>query len=259
MMPMPQVSIVTSVYNGELYLKECIESMLNQTFHDFEYIILNNGSTDGTTRILQQYTDPRLRIIHQENLGISRSLNKGIELSNSDMIARLDADDYSFPQRLEKQITFMEKHPDVVLCGSRILELTGEKLSEQRVAFVESDQAIKKSMSLFNPFAHSAVIFRKNIFFKAGGYNCQLKYGQDYDLWLRMLSFGEARILKEELGVARIFEESESHRNPRKQKLEGLKVRWEAFKKFGGNPRKILYCFFKTIVGLISPSKTYLK
>jgi hypothetical protein len=174
------------------------------------------------------------------------------------LIARLDADDYALPQRLEKQIAFMGKYPDVILCGSRILELIGEKLSEQRIAFVESDQAIKKSMSLFNPFAHSAVIFRKNIFFKAGGYNCQLKYCQDYDLWLRMLSFGEARILKEELGVARILEESESHRNPRKQKLEGLKVRWEAFKKFGGNPRKILYCFFKTIVGLISPSKTYL-
>jgi glycosyltransferase involved in cell wall biosynthesis len=246
------------VYNGEVYVEECIDSILNQTFQDFEYIILNNGSTDRTAEILNSYTDSRIHIIHQENLGISRSLNKGINLSKSALIARLDADDYALPQRLEKQIAFMGKYPDVILCGSRILELIGEKLSEQRIAFVESDQAIKKSMSLFNPFAHSAVIFRKNIFFKAGGYNCQLKYCQDYDLWLRMLSFGEARILKEELGVARILEESESHRNPRKQKLEGLKVRWEAFKKFGGNPRKILYCFFKTIVGLISPSKTYL-
>jgi len=255
---MPRVSVVTSVYNGEEYLEECIDSILNQTFQDFEYIILNNGSTDRTAEILNSYTDSRIHIINQENLGISRSLNKGINLSKSALIARLDADDYALPQRLEKQIAFMGKYPDVILCGSRILELIGEKLSEQRIAFVESDQAIKKSMSLFNPFAHSAVIFRKNIFFKAGGYNCQLKYCQDYDLWLRMLSFGEARILKEELGVARILEESESHRNPRKQKLEGLKVRWEAFKKFGGNPRKILYCFFKTIVGLISPSKTYL-
>ena len=255
---MPRVSVVTSVYNGEVYLEECIDSILNQTFQDFEYIILNNGSTDRTAEILNSYTDSRIHIINQENLGISRSLNKGINLSKSELIARLDADDYALPQRLEKQIAFMGKYPDVILCGSRILELIGEKLSEQRIAFVESDQAIKKSMSLFNPFAHSAVIFRKNIFFKAGGYNCQFKYGQDYDLWLRMLSFGEARILKEELGVVRIFEESESHRNPRKQKHEGLKVRWEAFKKFGGNPRKILYCFFKTIVGLISPSKTYL-
>ena len=109
---MPQVSVVTSVYNGEEYLEECVDSILNQTFQNFEYIILNNGSTDGTARILQRYTDPRLRIIHQENLGISKSLNKGINLSNSDLIARLDADDFSSPQRLEKQVTFMEKHPD---------------------------------------------------------------------------------------------------------------------------------------------------
>ena len=74
MMPIPQVSVVTSVYNGEEYLEECVDSILNQTFQNFEYIILNNGSTDGTARILQRYTDPRHRIIHQENLGISRSL-----------------------------------------------------------------------------------------------------------------------------------------------------------------------------------------
>ena len=255
---MPRVSVVTSVYNGELYLKECIESILNQTFRDFEYIILNNGSTDNTSEILKLYTDPRLRVIHQENLGISRSLNKGIDLSSSDLIARLDADDYSLPQRLAKQIDFMEKHPDVVLCGSRWLELINEKLLDQRVAFVQTNQAIKKTMSLFNPFAHSAVIFRKKIFCKTGGYDCQLKYGQDYDLWLRMLNFGEAYILKEKLGVARIFEESESHKNSRKQKLEGLRIRWKAFQKFGGNPRKVLSYFLKTLVGLILPSKSYL-
>ena len=107
--PMPQVSVVTSVYNGEEYLEECVDSVLNQTFQDFEYITLNNGSTDNTAKILQRYTDPRLRIIHQENLGIPRSLNKGIDISSSDLIARLDADDYSMPQMLEQQITFMEK------------------------------------------------------------------------------------------------------------------------------------------------------
>ena len=255
---MPRISVVTSVYNGEAYLEECIDSILSQTFQNFEYIILNNGSTDRTAEILERYTDPRLRIIHQENLGISRSLNKGIELSNSDMIARLDADDYSVPQRLEKQIAFMEKHPDIVLCGSRWLELTSGKLSEQRVAFIETDQAIRKSMSLFNPFSHSAVMFRKKTFFKTGGYNCQFKYGQDYDLWLRMLSFGKAWILKEELGVTRTYEQSESYRNARKQKLEGLRVRWNAFRKFGGNPREVLYHYLKSLVGLILPSKTHL-
>jgi len=254
-MPIPQVSVVTSVYNGEEYLEECVDSILNQTFQDFEYIILNNGSTDGTARILQRYTDPRLRIIHQENLGISKSLNKGINLSNSDLIARLDADDFSSPKRLEKQVTFMEKHPDIVLCGSRWLELVGEKLFKQIVAFVETDQAIKKSMSLFNPFSHSAVIFRKKTFITAGGYSERFKYSQDYELWLRMLAFGKTLILKEELAVVRMSEQSESHKNARKQKLEALQIRWNAFQQFGGNPGQALYYFFKTLMGLISPSK----
>ena len=252
---MPQVSVVTSVYNGEEYLEECVDSILNQTFQNFEYIILNNGSTDGTASILQRYTDPRLRIIHQENLGISKSLNKGINLSNSELIARLDADDFSSPQRLEKQVTFMEKHPDIVLCGSRWLELVGEKLIKQIVAFVDTDQAIKKSMSLFNPFSHSVVIFRKKTFITAGGYSERFKYSQDYELWLRMLAFGKTLILKEELAVVRMSEQSESHKNARKQKLEALQIRWNAFQQFGGNPGQALYYFFKTLTGLISPSK----
>ena len=81
----PLVSIITSVYNGEAYLKECVDSILNQTLQNFEFIVLNNGSTDHSLEILQQYTDPRLKVINQENLGLSRSLNKGIQLSQSDL------------------------------------------------------------------------------------------------------------------------------------------------------------------------------
>ena len=255
---MPRVSVITSVHNGELYLEKCIESILNQTFQDFEYIILNNGSTDHTHEILKKYTDPRLRIIHQEDLGLSRSLNKGVDLSNSDLIARLDVDDYSVPQRLDRQVTFMKQNPKVVLCGSRFQELLDEESFTQRVRFIETDEAIRKALCLFNPFAHSTVIFRKKIFPRAGGYNCQLKYGQDYDLWLRMLGFGEAVILKEELVIVTISKESESNRNSRKSKLEGLRIRWDAFRKFGGNPREALYYFLKSLTGLISPSESHL-
>ena len=141
---MPRVSIITSVYNGESYLEECIESILNQTFVDFEYIILNNGSTDRTAKILNLYNDPRLRVIHQENLGISASLNQGVKLSRCDLIARLDADDYSLPQRLEKQTIFMEQHPRVVVCGSRFKEFFGEKIFTQKVHFIEKKSSHKK-------------------------------------------------------------------------------------------------------------------
>ena len=95
---MPQVSVVTSVYNGEAFLEECVNSILNQTFKDFEYIILNNGSTDRTPEILKNYSDPRLRIINQKNLGVPKSLNKGISLCRADLMSHLDADDYVHPQ-----------------------------------------------------------------------------------------------------------------------------------------------------------------
>ena len=255
---MPKVSVVTSVHNGEVYLEECVNSILNQTFKNFEYIILNNGSTDRTPEILNQYNDPRLRIIHQENLGISRSLNKGINLSNSDLIARLDADDYSFPQRLETQIIFMEQHPEIVLCGSSFKELLRKNFFTQKVTLIEKDEDIRKIVSCFNPFSHSTVMFRKKEFIESGSYNQKFKYSQDYELWVRMLNFGQAWILKEALSVVRLSEQSLGNKNRRKQKLEGLQIRWSAFKQFGGNPGKTLYYYLKSLGGLIFPSKDHL-
>tara|TARA_B100000315_G_scaffold253164_1_gene291408 strand:- start:3803 stop:4606 length:804 start_codon:yes stop_codon:yes gene_type:complete len=256
---MPRVSVVTSIYNGEAHLEECINSILNQSFQDFEYIILDNGSTDRTPEILHRYTDSRLRIIHQENLGISRSLNKGIGQANSELIARLDADDYSLPNRLEKQVAFMEQYPEIVFCGSRFMELIGTQFFTQKVRFVEKDEDIRKIISCYNPFSHSTIMIRKKIFAKSGGYNSKLEYSQDYDLWVRMLNFGEARILKEELGVARLTEQSTSNKNRRKQKIEVFQIRWNAFRQFGGNPGKVLSYFLKSLVGLIFPSKSHLR
>ena len=255
----PLVSVITSVHNGEAYLKECVDSILNQTLQDFEFIVLNNGSTDRSLEILQQYTDPRLRVINQENLGLSRSLNKGVQLSQSNLIARLDADDYSFPARLEQQVTFMNQHPDYSLCGSRFKELVGDDLYQQKVPFLESDEAIRKSFCHFNPFAHSSVMFRKKTFIETGGYNHRFKHSQDYDLWFRMLKLGKACILENELIVVRLSLQSASFQNSRRQKLEGLRIWWKAFHEFGGAPLKTLYYFLKTMAGLICPSKSNLR
>ena len=136
---MPQVSVVTSVYNGEAFLEECLNSILNQTFQDFEYIILNDGSNDRTSEILGQYTDPRLRIVHQENLGISKSMNKGVLLCRTDLIAHLDADDYVHSTWLEKHVDFMSKNKDVVFCSSRFQELSDGKFYPQSFPFIEKD------------------------------------------------------------------------------------------------------------------------
>ena len=114
-----------------LNLEDCINSVLNQTVKDFEYIILNNGSTDRTAEILAQYSDPRISIIHQENLGVVNSLNKGVSLCSSDLIARLDADDYVYPNWLEKHYEYLIQNPDIVVCSSQFEELKNGKLYPQ--------------------------------------------------------------------------------------------------------------------------------
>ena len=256
---MPQVSFVISVHNGENFLENCINSVLNQTFEDFECIILNNGSTDRTQEILEQYTDSRLKIICQENIGVSRSLNKGVHLAKGNLIARLDVDDISSADRLEKQVGFMIENPKIVLCGSRFRELIKDTSLPQKAAFIKMDKSIRKSMSLFNPFAHSTVMFRKKTFIDSGGYSEKYKNSLDYELWLRMLDIGEAHILDNELCSIRFTEQSFSYQNKRRQKIEGILIRWSAFKKLGGNPTEAFYYLTKSLVGLAFPSMNYFK
>ena len=217
---------------------------------NFEYIILNNGSVDGTAGILARYEDPRVRVVQQENLGISRCFEQGNSNGKSDLIIRLDADDVSDPNRLEKQIKFMNQHPEIVLCGSRFKVLLEKDYIDFPNHAPEENEAIRKSMSCFNPFAHSTVVF-----IKSGGYSAKFKFGQDYELWSRLLDFGEAYILKDELSTIRLSEQSTSSENSKAMRIEGLQIRWKAFRKFGGNPFEALSHFLKSLAGLIIPPK----
>jgi glycosyltransferase involved in cell wall biosynthesis len=232
---MPRVSVVTSVYNGEAYLEECVNSILSQTLKDFEYIILNNGSTDRTADILTKYTDPRIRIIHQKNLGVVNSLNKGVSLCRSDLIARLDADDYVHPHWLEKQYEHMNQNQDIVLCSSRFEELINGKLYPQSFPFIEKDLEIRKSLSFMNPIAHSFSIIRKSSVMKVGGYDPKLIIAHDYDLWIRLLEEGKGHNLSEALGVHRTHDASYSMKKERTMIKEAFQVQWKAYRKLGGS------------------------
>jgi glycosyltransferase involved in cell wall biosynthesis len=231
----PKVSVLTSVYNGENHIEDCIDSVLNQTFTDFEYVILNDGSTDQTRRILEKYTDPRLRIIHQENLGIPKSLNKGVSLCRSDLIAHLDADDYAQSHWLEKQLEFMEQNEDVAFCGSRAKELFNGRLYPTSYPFTEKDHKIRKNLCWLNSVPHSFVIFRKSLFLKAGGYDPDLAIAHDYDLWIRLLGEGKGHNLNENLGVFRIHRTSISTKKERTMIRETFTVQWRAYQKLGGS------------------------
>ena len=175
------------VYNGERYLKESIDSIINQTFTDFEFIIVDDGSTDKTSTILDSYTDPRIiKLKNPENLGMTDSLNRGLLISQGKFIARMDADDISLPERLAKQVSFMENNPQVGLCGTWI-QLINSDRSKSNILKLPTDDATLRCELLFDsPLAHPSVIFnRKHLFASRLAYNPSYQYCQDYDLWVR--------------------------------------------------------------------------
>jgi len=249
----PKVSIITAVYNGEKYLEKFTASILNQTFDNFEFIIVDDGSTDNTLRKLQQINDPRIRIIQQSNQGQTNALITGVEKAQGELIARIDADDYSLPNRLMRQVELMDTHPKIALCGSRFQELYDSNLAPQRVPFARTDAEIRKIISYFNPFAHSAVMFRRAAYFKTNGYSKSFLIGMDYDLWVRLMEIGEVHNIDEVLTVVRVHDESISMKQSRLKTLEGIKIRYNAYSKFGGNPLLTGFFFLKSTMALILP------
>jgi hypothetical protein len=183
---MPKVSVLMSVYNAERHVGEAIESILGQTFRDFEFAIFDDGSTDGTSEILRGFDDERIMLVeNDENIGLTRSLNRGLRLARGEYIVRLDADDVALPERLEKQVQFLDTHPDVGLLGCAVeyIDPQGRTLGFQRVYREELD----KLLAYHNWFHHSATAFRRECLDRVGSYREAFRYAQDYDLWLRIL------------------------------------------------------------------------
>jgi len=185
---MPKVTVLMAVYNGERYLREAIESVLSQTFADFEFLILNDGSTDSSAAIVRSYSDRRIRLIdNQRNVGLARSLNQGLELAQGTYVARQDADDISDPDRLARQVSFLETHADVALVGTWYQKIdAGGQVIGRRQPPCEHIE-ICWSLLFFCPFAHTAVMLRKDpVLEQVGFYNAALTYSMDYELWFRI-------------------------------------------------------------------------
>lgn len=218
-----------SVYNGADTLAKAIESVLSQSFTDFEFIIIDDGSTDRSPEIIASYVekDARIRVITQQNEGLTKALNRGLETCVAPLVARADADDHSLTERLEKQVQFMEEHPEVVLLGSGAHLLNVQGARYQSVSAPADDAAIRKAMRKRNIFFHSAMMMRTETVRKVGGYDPCFIRSQDYDLWLRLLDEGEGANLVEALieldqGPGRV-----SRKQARKQVTASIKVKWK--------------------------------
>jgi len=196
----PKVTVLMSVYNGEKFLRKAVDSILNQTYKNFEFLIINDFSTDSSRDIILSYRDPRIRLIdNQENIGLTRSLNKGLKLARGEYVARMDSDDISLPQRIEKQIEFLEQHPKVVLLGSWAEIIDQNEMIKDIWKYPTNHCFIAWKLLFGNCLVHSAVMYRKDCILDSGGYNELTTYAQDYELWIKLSSAGEIIQLPEVL------------------------------------------------------------
>jgi len=208
-----------SVYNGAERLVDTLSSILNQKGVDLEFIAVTDGSTDETLSILQRYAakDNRLRVIDQENRGLTRSLMRGCREARGEFIARQDAGDISLPGRLRKEFDFLVTHPDVVLvsCGTRFFDPRGECVHEVTQPEDEAREGLGRHTlaEIRGPSSHGGTMFRRRAYEKEGGYRSQFQVAQDLDLWTRLIEHGEHAALQEILYVAEMTPDAISSAN----------------------------------------------
>lgn len=183
---MPQLSVLMSVHNGARYLRESVASILEQTFSDFEFIIINDGSTDATADILASFRDNRLVLIQQERTGLTKALNTGLARARGVFIARIDADDIAQPERLRKQVAFLNEHPATVLAGSDAQGIDPDGNVIWETSLPVSSIQIKWRLLFYNCITHSSAMFRSREVRELGGYTPSVTFAQDYDLWLKI-------------------------------------------------------------------------
>jgi len=189
-MTQPEVSVIMSVYNGEKHLRNAINSILNQDFINFEFIIIDDGSTDRSLEIIQSIQDPRIRIIqNKRNIGLAASLNKGIKQAAGKYIARMDADDTSEIARLKEQVKFLNRHNDIYLVGTHtfLIDKNGRVFNTWKPATHHND--IVKTMQKGNSFCHGSVMLKREVSHTVGTYRENFRYAQDYDFWLRISEY----------------------------------------------------------------------
>jgi glycosyltransferase involved in cell wall biosynthesis len=230
---MSKLSIIMSVYNSECYVNKSVESILTQTFKNFEFIIINDGSTDKSLEILEYYArqDNRIKLINQENIGLVKSLNKGLKISQGNFIARMDADDISKPERFEKQIEYLKNHPNCVIVGCEVLQIDMDGAPICNMGIPLSHEEIDAGLLLGRggDIRHPAVMMRRDAVLKLGGYREQFKTAEDLDLFLRLAEQGKLANLSDILLEYRLHLGSVNFSKSEQQRQEVITVLEEAY------------------------------
>jgi len=217
-----------AAYNGENYIAGAIKSILNQSFRDFELIIVDDASTDGTWKVAKSYKSKDRRIVllkNEINIGSSRTMTIALRLSRGRYVAVMDNDDYSYPNRLKKQFDFLEKNTGVGVIGGSIKIISEDGTYVGKRKYHLQDSAIRKHIFRFSPFAHPSVMFRKSVLDKVGYYNTKYAPADDYELYFRIGAVSELANLPEVLVTYRAQTYSITNVSTKLMQLNTIKVR----------------------------------
>jgi glycosyltransferase involved in cell wall biosynthesis len=230
-MAMPKISVIMPVFNNASHLREAIESICGQTFSDFEFLIVNDGSTDGSGDIIDSYTaaDDRIRVFHQANQGMIASLNKAIAEARAPIIARMDGDDASAPERFTRQYGFLAEHQDygVVGCQCRFMNEKGETIS-RHIHYPTDHAAFLRAVEDRHPLMnHPAAMIRRDLLIDLGGYRPAFRHCEDYDLWLRLVERTKICSLPDVLNAYRFHDGQVSNRHYLMQQIRA-EIAYEA-------------------------------
>ncbi len=238
----PKISVVLCVFNAEKNIKLCVQSILDQIYSDFELLIVNDGSTDRTEKIIleMQKKDSRIFLRNIRNFGLTKALNVGLRYAKGEYIARMDADDFAFPKRFAKQVAFLEKNSKVGVVGTgyQVTDVKGKRRNP-KVNFWGKNEDIKRALPKYNPFFHASTMIRRSLLEKVAGYDEDFIYAQDYDLWFRLSKVTEFSNLNEVLMLR--YEDFETIRKESKQNWYAIKVRLKAIKEGNSKPFNIIY------------------
>lgn len=244
----PLVSVVMSVYNCEDYVAEAIESILNQTFTDFEFIIINDGSTDGTLKIVKGYKDPRIILISRENKGLVASLNEGISIAKGKYIARQDGDDISSPEKLQKQLELIESSSLVLVSTAFSIFTSDPSKPIAHHCLINDDVLLKRQLFVQNPFGHGAIMFSREAAIKANLYE-DIGPAEDYDLWVKLMEKGRFGFVEQECYSWRVNPEGITQKESIRQQECVKRIQKE---RLQGRPPDLTLHDVNAILGKIS-------
>ena len=232
----PRVTVLMPVKDAEPYLAEAVDSILAQTFRDFRLLAIDDGSTDGSAATLERYArdDQRVQVVRNErNEGLARTLAKGVELAQTELVARMDPDDVAVPERLERQVRYLADHPEVDVLGTWATDIDekGNALRPRRAPLDHG--AIVSALIFANPMIHPTVMFRRVVVLRAGSYDTSVRVAEDYNLWFRCVAAG-ARFAN--LGESLLWyraPEAGVMRKAARFGLDGMKTRWTGYRVMG--------------------------